>query len=122
MILVGSNLIIYAATGNYPALVEWFAEKDVVVSAISLVEVLGYHKLDSKEKKTLTSLFADLETIYPNEAIFQEAITLRQKQSMSLGDSLIAATALQRHPVLGTHNTVDYSWVKSLELLDPLSE
>ena len=122
MILADSNLIIYTSSGNYPALVDWFAENDVVVSAISFVEVLGYHKLDSKEKKTLTSLFADLETIYPNEAIFQEAITLRQKQSMSLGDSLIAATALQRQLVLGTHNTVDFSWVKSLELLDPLSE
>ena len=122
MILADSNLIIYAASGNYPALVEWFAENKPAVSAISLVEVLGYHKLDAKEKKILTSLFADLETIYPDEAIFQKAIALRQKQAISLGDALIAATALHRRMVLATRNTDDFSWVESLELLNPVSD
>jgi len=122
MILADSNLIIYAASGNYPALVEWFAENKPAVSAISLVEVLGYHKLDAKEKKILTSLFANLETIYPDEAIFQKAIALRQKQAISLGDALIAATALHRRMELATRNTDDFSWVESLELLNPVSD
>jgi predicted nucleic acid-binding protein len=122
MILADSNLIIYAASGNYPALVEWFAENKPAVSAISLVEVLGYHNLDEKEKKILTSLFTDLETIYPDEAIFQKAIALRQRQAMSLGDALIAATALHRRMVLATRNTDDFSWVESLELLNPVSD
>jgi predicted nucleic acid-binding protein len=50
MILADSNLIIYAASGNYPDLVDWFAENQPVASAVSLVEVLGYHKLTAKEK------------------------------------------------------------------------
>ena len=49
MILADSNLIIYAASGKYPDLVEWFAENKPVVSAVSLVEVLGYHKLKTEE-------------------------------------------------------------------------
>jgi predicted nucleic acid-binding protein len=53
MILADSNLIIYAASGNYLSLVKWFAENEVAVSAVSLVEVLGYHKLDSKENRHL---------------------------------------------------------------------
>ena len=53
MILADSNLIIYAASGNYLSLVKWFAENEVAVSAVSLVEVLGYHKLNSKENKHL---------------------------------------------------------------------
>ena len=48
--LADSNLIIYAASGNYPNLVEWFAEKKPAVSAISLVETLGYHKLNAEDK------------------------------------------------------------------------
>jgi len=122
MILADSNLIIYAASGNYPALVEWFAENKPAVSAISLVEVPGYHRLDSKEKKVLTGLFADLATIYPDEAVFQKAIALRQQRSISLGDALIAATALRHHLTLATHNTDDFSWVKSLDLLNPVSD
>ena len=70
MILADSNLIIYAASGNYPSLVKWFAENEVAVSGLSLVEVLGYHKLDSKENKALIGLFADLEVVYPDEAVF----------------------------------------------------
>lgn len=70
MILADSNLIIYAASGNYPSLVRWFAENEVAVSAVSFLEVLGYHKLDSRENKILTGLFADLEVIYPDEAVF----------------------------------------------------
>lgn len=50
MILADSNLIIYAANGENPDLVDWFAENKPVVSAISLIEVLGYHKLKPSEK------------------------------------------------------------------------
>jgi len=35
MILADSNLIIYAASGNYPSRVKWFAENEVAVSAVS---------------------------------------------------------------------------------------
>jgi len=122
MILADSNLIIYAASGNYPALVEWFVENKPAVSAVSLVEVLGYHQLGSKEKKILTSLFSNLEVIYPDEAVFREAVNLRQRRAMSLGDALIAATAIHWRFILATHNTDDFSWIKSLKLSDPLSE
>jgi hypothetical protein len=121
MILADSNLIIYAASGNYPSLVRWFAENEVAVSAVSFLEVLGYHKLDSKENKTLSGLFAYLEVIYPDEAVFQRAVELRQQRAMSLGDALIAATALRWQLVLATHNIDDFSWIKSLEVVDPIS-
>ena len=121
MILADSNLIIYAASGNYPSLVKWFAENEVAVSAVSLVEVLGYHKLDSKENKTLIGLFADLEVVYPDEAVFQRAVDLRQQRAMSLGDALITATAMRGQLVLATHNTDDFSLIKPLEVFNPIS-
>jgi toxin FitB len=122
MILADSNLIIYAAAGNYPNLIDWFAESTPVVSAISLVEVLGYHKLNSKEKAALENLFSQLTVIYPSADVFQIAIDLRQQRNLSLGDALIAATALQLNATLATHNTKDFDWVKSLSVFDPLSE
>lgn len=63
MILADSNLIIYADNGENPDLVDWFAENKPVVSAISLIEVLGYHKLKPSEKSTLEMLFAELTVI-----------------------------------------------------------
>ncbi|MFN8460843.1 MAG: hypothetical protein U0X93_03605 [Anaerolineales bacterium] len=41
MILADSNLIIYAASGKYPDLVEWFIANKPVVSAVTLLEVLS---------------------------------------------------------------------------------
>jgi toxin FitB len=40
---------------------------------------------------------------------------------MSLGDALIAATALAHQLTLVTHNTKDFEWVTGLALLDPLT-
>lgn len=64
MILADSNLIIYAAK-PVAALVDWFVEQKPLVSAVSLVETLGYHKLNVVEKQALESLFAELTVLYP---------------------------------------------------------
>jgi predicted nucleic acid-binding protein len=42
------------------------------------------------------------------------AIGLRQQRKMSLGDALIAATALEHNLTLATHNEGDFSWVPGL--------
>jgi len=122
MILADSNLIIYAASGNYPHLVDWFVENQPVASAISLVEVLGYYKLTAKEKAALEELFSELTVLYPNTEIFQIATEIRQRRSVSVGDALIAATALHHDLTLATHNTEDFDWIESLTVIDPLSE
>jgi len=40
---------------------------------------------------------------------------------MSLGDALIAGTALSHGLPLATHNTKDFAWVEELEVIDPLA-
>lgn len=122
MILADSNLIIYAASGKYPDLVEWFAANKPAVSAVTLLEVLGYHKLKTNEKATLENLFAETSVIYPSAEVFQKAIELRQLRKVSVGDALIAATALIHHLTLATHNSPDFDWVDGLEVTDPLGK
>lgn len=122
MILADSNLIIYAASGKHPRLVNWFAQAQPSASAISLVEVLGYHKLTQKEKAALEELFSEMTILYPTVEIFQVAVELRQKRSLSVSDALIAATALHHHLDLATHNTDDFKWIESLTVIDPLVE
>ena len=118
--LTDSNLIIYAASGKQPNLVKWFLENELSVSAVSMVETLGYHKLNRREKTALDTIFSTLTILYPTPEIFQTAIELRQLRLMALGDALIAATALNDDSTLATHNTKDFSWIKSLTVLDPL--
>ena len=76
--LADSNLIIYAASGNYSDLLNWFLENEVSVSY------------------------------------------LRQQRALSLGDALIAATAIYHGLPLATHNKRDFEWIKSLEVIDPM--
>ncbi len=120
--LADSNLIIYAASGSYPNLVEWFAENKPAVSAISLVEALGYHKLKAEDKAALEIIFSELTVLYPTPEIFQTAIELRQQHAMSLGDALIAGTAIYHGLTLATHNTKDFERIKLLKIVDPLQE
>jgi len=122
MILADSNLIIYAASGKYHDLVEWFAENKPVVSAVTLVEVLGYHKLKADEKEVLENLFAELSVVYPSAEVFQKAIELRQQRNISVSDALIAATAIHHNLTLATHNISDFNWIDNLQVADPLEQ
>jgi hypothetical protein len=42
--LLDSNIIIYASQPEYPLLRQFIAEQSPAVSALSYVEVLGYHR------------------------------------------------------------------------------
>ena len=112
MILADSNLIIYAAAKNM-ALVDWFVTTKPLVSAVSLVEVLGYHKLNAEEKRALEVLFSELTVLYPSAEVFKTAVSLRQEHAMSLGDALIAGTAVYHNLTLATHHNKQFPMVYS---------
>ena len=128
MILMDSNLIIYITSGQYPELSNWFLDNAPSTSAISMVEVLGYHGdaglswFEIKRKSGVGRFFSRLNVIYPIAEEFHRAIELRQKHAMSLGDALIAATALNHGLALATHNPKDFGGIKALEVVDPLEE
>ncbi len=54
--LLDSNIVIYAAEPEYIAVRNFIAKQNPVVSVISKVEVLGYHKLQSENKQQLEKL------------------------------------------------------------------
>ena len=120
MILADSNIIIYVTSGQYPELTNWFLDNAPSVSAVSMVEVLGYHNLKSSEKAELERFFSRLNVLYPTAEEFHQAIELRQRRAMSLGDALVAATALNQGLTLATHNTKDFGWIKTIEVIDPM--
>ena len=54
-------------------------------------------------------------------AILDEAVHLRQIRRMSLGDALVAATALVHGLPLATRNTGDFDWIDGLTINNPLA-
>jgi toxin FitB len=118
--LIDSNIIIYAAQPAHVALREFIAIHAPAVSDVSYVEVLGYHRLTPEEKSVFARFFASAPRFPLNRPILDKAIELRQQRKCSLGDSLIAATALIHQKTLVTHNISDFAWISDLVLIDPL--
>jgi toxin FitB len=52
-------------------------------------------------------------------AVSYEAVRLRQQKKMSLGDSLVAATALLHRLPLTTRNKTDFTWIPGLQVFNP---
>lgn len=119
MTLLDSNIIIYSALTEYAFLLEFIQDRSPYVSDISRIEVLGFHGLASNAISFFESFFASTTLIPISNEIIAEAIRLRQKRKMSLGDSVIAATALLNDFELITNNSKDFRWIKSLRLIDP---
>lgn len=57
MMLIDSNIIIYATQPEYPELRNFIEINAPFISAVSYVEVLGYHKLNEQEKQFLEIFF-----------------------------------------------------------------
>ena len=83
------------------------------------MEVLGYHKLTADDKKHLEEFFAAATILPITDDVLKEAIRLRQTKKMTLGDSMMAATALTCKRALATRNTKDFVWIPGLTVIDP---
>ncbi len=119
--IVDSNIIIYAAQPDYPQLRRLIAEHSPSVSAMSVVEVLGYHRLTDADRLHFEAFFAAADVLPISHVTISQAVWLRQQKKMSLGDALIAATALTYGHTLATRNTKDFNWIAGLRLLDPFA-
>ncbi len=99
---------------------EFIAEHEPVVSAISYVEVLGYHRLTDDERRFFEQFFSAAAILELSQTVLDRAVRLRQLKKMTLGDSIVAATALVHELTLVTRNVKDFDWIPDLSLLDPL--
>ena len=119
--LLDSNVIIYAARPEHSALRDFIEVHAPGVSIISQIEVLGYHKLNDTDRQFLERFFQTTERFPLSETVVQMAIELRRRRRMSLGDSIIAATAIVHKRTLATRDIDDFRWLEELKLHDPLA-
>lgn len=119
--LLDSNVIIYAAQPEHADLRTFIAEQAPEVSAVSIVEVLGYHKLTDEARMHFEEFFEAAHVLPISSPVITCAVRLRQQRRMTLGDALIAGTALAHDLTLVTRNVADFRWVPDLRLSNPFT-
>jgi predicted nucleic acid-binding protein len=122
MLLLDSNIIIYStrSESEFDPLRDLLLENEHAVSLVTYIEVLGYHDLNEKDKASLEVFFSSAPIFAITDAIADHAVGLKRARKMSLGDALIAATALEHNLPLVTRNSRDFTWIESLRVIDPL--
>jgi len=118
-VLLDSNIIIYSAQPEHAQLRELIAENAPAVSALSYLEVLGYHLLTEQQRQYFEEFFQVAQVLPISQDVLNQAVILRQQRRMTLGDAIIARTALVHGLTLITRNTDDFRWIAQLELLNP---
>ncbi|MFN4257117.1 MAG: type II toxin-antitoxin system VapC family toxin [Saprospiraceae bacterium] len=121
MRIIDANLIIYFAQPGFAWLNHHIQTDDTHFSTLTKVEVLGFSKIKPHEKLFFEVYFDSINPLPLTDAIIEKAIELRQAKKMSLGDSIIAATALVHGLVVYTHNTADFAGIVGLQLIDPIA-
>ena len=117
--IVDSNIVIYAIDPQYQFLRKWIKGRAPAVSDISRLEVFGFHKITANDKQEYTQLFQQMTVLPLSSIIVDRAIVLRQTKKMSVGDALIAATALEYKLKLVSRNKGDFIWIPGLQVFDP---
>jgi toxin FitB len=120
MYLLDSNIVIYYADKKYDCLDAIFQKETLYVSEITRLEVLGYHKLGNL-KALFEQLFAEFTLIPVSNAIIDNAILIRQQKSVSIGDAIIAATALHNDLTIVSRNVKDFDWIENLTVYNPFN-
>jgi toxin FitB len=120
MLLLDSNIIIYSILPTHQKLRDFLSGNPFCCSVITKVEVLGYHLLSPKEKLDFENLFNAIPLVPISTSIIEKAIQIKQIKRVTLGDSLIAATALDIEAELVTANSKDFEGIFGLKVTNPL--
>jgi predicted nucleic acid-binding protein len=119
MMLIDSNIIIYAAKPDFEDLRRFIRDRVPAVSAISYVEVLGYHQLTEQERQYFDEFFKASLVLPLSQEVLEQAVKLRQRRKMTLGDALVAGTALAYNRTLVTRNINDFKAIEELSVFNP---
>lgn len=121
MYLVDTNILIYYLAGepNCVAFVQSHADQ-ILISAISVIEVLSYNFAD--DGLTIAEQFLlSFEWRYIDENLVFETGKQRRFKKMKTPDAIIGTTALYYDLVLVTNNVKDFKHLP-IELINPMIE
>jgi predicted nucleic acid-binding protein len=92
-ILVDTNIILYLLRGN-DTLEEILQGKEIYISFITELELIGFKDITSVEEKKISALLKDCLIISLNNNIKEKYVEIKKKSHLKLADAIIAATAI----------------------------
>jgi len=119
--LIDTNVIIDYYGSRLPEKGIMFIENiDVpLVSVITQIELLGWYRISVKDKIKLQEFIEDATVIQLEDSIVKRTIELRQLSKIKLPDAIVAATALDNHLDLISHNISDFKNIAGIKVIDP---
>src|SRR5437899_7373199 len=83
--LLDSNIIIYSSKREYAELRRFMAKNVYSVSAVSRIEVLGYHLLATEQHQYLIEFFQAADILRISDAVVTEAVKAQTDTSDRVG-------------------------------------
>lgn len=114
-ILTDTNILIYLMSGD-EVLRKFLDGKQLVISVINEIEILGSNKLTSKQKVEIRELLSQLDSIKLDEYVKEKAIEIRSKYKIKLPDAIIAASSIVKDLPIITADS-DYEIIDELDLI-----
>ena len=118
--IVDSNILIYAARPKNAYLLDWLESAPHRISAISYVEIFGFSGMEAVEQEALEVIFLNLPVVRLTDDVLDKTVDLLRRKRMSLGDSIVAATALLHGGILATANEKDFRHIPGLTVFNPM--
>ena len=92
---------------------------DPIISVVTKIEILGWFNATEQQLQPLRDFMKIVKKLPINKAVINETIIIRQQKRISLGDAIIAATALVHNLAIISRNTVDFKDIADLQVIDP---
>jgi predicted nucleic acid-binding protein len=120
--LLDTKILIYSADPADSHCLSYVEREDACIASVTRIEVPGFPRwsnLPGDRARRLEEIVASMIQLQLNDAVIHQAILLRQQRKMTLGDSIIAATALDENLALVTRNLDDFKHIAGLKLINP---
>jgi predicted nucleic acid-binding protein len=114
-LLLDTNAVLYVLNGD-ETLADFLFERELYLSIISEMELLGYKNITGNEKQTIEAFLKEMIIINIDEKIKLNTIEVKKASGMKLPDSIIAATAISLKLPLITSDK-QFKTVKGLNLI-----
>lgn len=113
--LLDTNTVLYLLSGKQEV-ADVIAEKELFVSFISELELLGYKSISENDKVVIENFLGECTIIDINRIIKKNTIEIRKKYGVKLPDAIIAATAQYLEIPLVTSDK-GFSKIEEIKLL-----
>jgi predicted nucleic acid-binding protein len=91
--VLDTNIVLYLLGGD-KTIASFLDGKQVYLSVISELELLGYPDLKAKDQQQIKRFLEDCTIIDLNDNIKNTYAVLRKKYRLKMGDAIVAATAI----------------------------